>query len=111
MKALKISHEKKGISTAAEWVTSLRAEGSLAVNSVGLNTFLEGLAVTSWPTAGVAAFPPDDATETATCLHFVTARINEVASFIVTFTERNRMPRTMLIIHRRLNALISAVFL
>eukprot|EP01035_Chromulina_nebulosa_P027675 gene27675-36429_t len=77
MKALKISHEKKGISTAAEWVTSLRAEGSLAVNSVGLNTFLEGLAVTSWPTAGVAAFPPDDATETATCLPFVTARINE----------------------------------
>jgi hypothetical protein len=80
LRALQISREHKGISTASEWVTSLRAEGSLAVNSVGLDTFLEECAVNWWPTAGVAAFPPDGAMETATCQPFVTARINEIAS-------------------------------
>ena len=80
LRALQISREYKGISTAAEWVTSLRAEGSLAVNSFSIDTFLQGCAVNWWPTAGVVNFPPFDATETAICQPFVTARINEIAS-------------------------------
>jgi hypothetical protein len=80
LRALKISREHKGISTASEWVTSLQTEGSLVVNSVSLNTFLEERAVNWWPTAVVPAFPPVGAMETATCQPFVTARINEIAN-------------------------------
>jgi len=53
LKALQISREHKGISTASEWVTSLRAEGSLAVGTHSLDTFLEEHAVNWWPTADV----------------------------------------------------------
>ena len=80
LQGLQISREHKGISTTAEWVTSLRAEGSLAANSVSLDTFLEECAVNWWPTAGVAAFPPIGAMETATCQPFVTARSHEIAN-------------------------------
>ena len=80
MRALHVSREHKGISTAAEWVTSLRAEGSLAANSSNLDNFLLGYAVNWWPTAGVIDFPPVGAMETAICQPFVTAKINEIAS-------------------------------
>lgn len=61
-------------------MTSLRAEGSLAVNSVTFDSFLEGCAVNWWPTADVAAFPPVGASESTTCQPFVTARINEIVA-------------------------------
>jgi hypothetical protein len=61
-------------------VTSLRAEGSLAVGSLSLDTFLEEHAVSWWPTADVTAFPPVGAMETASCQPYVTARINEIAN-------------------------------
>lgn len=61
-------------------MTSLRAEGSLAVGTHSLDTFLEEHAVNWWPTADVAAFPPVGAMETATCQPYVTARINEIAN-------------------------------
>lgn len=78
--ALKISREHKGISTASEWVTSLRAEGSLAAGVHSLDSFLEEHAVNWWPTADVATFPSVSATETATCQPYVTARINEIVN-------------------------------
>lgn len=80
IRSLQLSREHKGISTASEWVTSLRTEGSLATSSVSLNSFLEGCAVNWWPTADVAAFPTYGTLESAICQPFVTARINEIVA-------------------------------
>jgi hypothetical protein len=79
LQALHLSREHKGISTAAEWATSLRAEGSLVDNSISLDSFLQGCAVNWWPTADIPDFPPVGAMETSVCQPFVTARINEIA--------------------------------
>lgn len=80
LRALQISRDHKGISTAAVWANSLRTEGSLTINSFNLDTFLQRCAVNWWPTANVEDFPPVGAMESTTCQPFVTARINEIAS-------------------------------
>ena len=70
-----LREHNKGISASTETVTSLREEGSLAVNSASIDTFLDRR-------SGVAAFPPVGAMETATCQPFVTtARINGITNF------------------------------
>ena len=79
---MRISRDHKGISTAAEWVNSLRTEGSLEIGSFRLDTFLQSCVVDWWPTADNVDFPPVGAMETTTCQPFVTAGISEIASCI-----------------------------
>lgn len=73
--ALQISRKPTGISTAAEWVSSLRSEGVLSSRCQTLQLFLESRAVTWWIAARVAPFPSEGSTESLTCQPFVTAMI------------------------------------
>jgi hypothetical protein len=76
--ALKVSREHKGITTASQWVASLRTEGLLAANSQSLDTFLESVRVHWWPASNVSPFPEVGAMESSSCQPYVTARINEI---------------------------------
>lgn len=80
LKALQISHKPAGISTAAEWVASLKEAGSLFAASQSFESFLIGGAVTWWPTPNVQPFPEVGSSETTTCQPFVTQRLKEVVS-------------------------------
>ena len=79
LRTLEISQKPVGVSTAADWMASLRTNKSL-INSIDLQYFLERRAVTWWPTADIAAFPSARSTEKETCQPFVTAMISEITT-------------------------------
>jgi hypothetical protein len=67
----------RGISTAANWVSSIRDENLLIVDNK-LNHFLENCAVEWWPTPKVMPFPNVGATESKTCQDFVNTIIKKI---------------------------------
>ena len=73
-----ISQKPAGISTAAEWVASLRQNGLLHAKTSSLSSFLEMRAVNWWPTPTVPPFPTVDSMETATCQPFVSSIIANI---------------------------------
>jgi len=78
LRQLQMSLKPVGASTAAEWVTLLRKEGRLRVDSDSLSFFLEQNAANWWPTPSVPSFPPVGSTAFDVCQPFVSARIDDL---------------------------------